>query len=45
MDGQGMIFGDRSLVRRISRTIWDILIDLIAWIYWVFWCHSNRVVI
>ena len=45
MDGQGMIFGDRSLVRRISMTLWVIRVDLIAWIYWVVWCHSNRVVI
>ena len=40
-----MIFGDRSLVRRVSRTIWVIRVDLIAWIYWVVWCHSNRAVI
>ena len=45
MDDQGMIFGDRSLVRRISRTIWVIRVDLIAWIYRVVWCHSNRAVI
>ena len=47
MDGQGMIFGDRSLVRRISRTlwVWVLRIDLLAWSYWVFWCHSNRAVL